>query len=219
MIIIILKNVSNSNPGLARIPMSFASSAITDYIRNLCLWCKMKYMLLMFIHLFSSWYFCSVCAGTSQGSSLSQSLRSQKENEPSPPSASETEVRPSLQVFRKFDQKWQKMFVKFRKSERDHESDWKSGAAKKVDQGSNPSDGNFVFFNQISKIKHTLHFKWLDMLKCLWWWYAKAGHISAAALGCTVIVFTVFVTCSRRVQPSCSRWICSALRRNGSWQA
>ena len=57
------------------------------------------------------------------------------------------------------------------------------------------------------------------MLKCLWWWYAKAGHISAAALGCTVIVFTVFVTCSRRVQPSCSRWICSALRRNGSWQA
>ena len=35
---IILKNVSTSNPGLARIPMSFASSAITDYIRNLCLW-------------------------------------------------------------------------------------------------------------------------------------------------------------------------------------
>ena len=103
---IILKNISN--PGLARIPISFASSDITNYIRNLCLWCKMKYMLLMFIHLFSSWYFCSACAGTSQGSSLSQSLQSQKENEPSPPSASETEVRPSRQVFRKFDQQWQK---------------------------------------------------------------------------------------------------------------
>jgi len=35
MIIIILKNVSNSNPGLARIPISFASSDITNYIRDL----------------------------------------------------------------------------------------------------------------------------------------------------------------------------------------
>ena len=100
-----------------------------------------------------------MCAGTSQESSLSQSLQSQKENEPSPPSASETEVRPSRQVFRKFYQKWQKMFVKFRKSERDHESDRKSGATQKVDQGSIAHDGNLVLFNQISKIKHTLHFK------------------------------------------------------------
>ena len=87
-----------------------------------------------------------------------------------------------------------KKCVKFRKSERDHESDWKSGAAQKVDQGSNASDGNLVFFNQIPKIVSNDS---KDILKCLWWWYAKAGHISAAALGCTVIVFTVFVTCSR----------------------
>lgn len=215
---IILKNVSTSNPGLARIPMSFASSAITDYIRNLCLWrTKTQYAINAYPHVHHDFF--ALCV---QG----------PHREAAWVNLDKVRRKTSLHLLPLQKPKWGqvvrfsenltkngKKCVKFRKPERDHESDWKSGAAQKVDQGSNASDGNFVFFNQISKIKHTLHFKWLDMLKCLWWWYAKAGHISAAALGCTVIVFTVFVTCSRRVQPSCSRWICSALRRNGSWQA
>ena len=59
IIMIILKNVSTSNPGLARIPMSFASSAITDYIRNLNK--EALHHIIMFIHLFIMIFLLCVC--------------------------------------------------------------------------------------------------------------------------------------------------------------
>ena len=109
-----------------------------------------------------------------------------------------------------------KKCVKFRKSERDHESDWKSGAAQKVDQSSNASDGNLVFFNQISKIISN------DLKTC---WNAYDGDMQrpviyqqqlwAAPSLSSPFLWLALV----QLQPSCSRWICSALRRNGSWQA